>query len=143
MTPAIIWLIVGVALIAAEVLSGDFVLVMLGLGALAGAGSTLISDNPIIHVIVFAVASTALIVLARPALKRHFLTGPNVRMNTEALLGTQAVTVSTVTSTGGQVKLAGEIWSARSIAEGEVIEPDTTVTVVEISGATAVVSATP
>ena len=54
MTPAIIWLIVGVALIAAEVL-GDFVLVMLG-PSVGRAGSTLISDNPIIHVIVFAVA---------------------------------------------------------------------------------------
>ncbi|WP_277068393.1 NfeD family protein [Saccharomonospora viridis] len=143
MTPAIIWLIVGIALIAAEVLSGDFVLAMLGIGALAGAGSAALSGNPIIDVIVFAVASVGLIVLARPALKRRFLTGPGVRMNTEALLGTQAVTISTVTSTGGQVKLSGEIWSARSIAEGEVIEPDTTVTVVEISGATAIVSAAP
>ena len=35
MWPAVLWLIAGIALIAAEVLSGEFVLLMLGGGALA------------------------------------------------------------------------------------------------------------
>ncbi|EHR61314.1 NfeD family protein [Saccharomonospora cyanea] len=143
MTAAIIWLIVGLVLVAAEVLSGDFVLVMLGIGALAGAGSAALSGNPIVDVLVFAASSAALLILARPALKRRFLAGTGVRTNTEALLGTSAVTISVVDSAGGQVKLAGEVWSARSLTEAEVIEPGTTVTVVEISGATAVVSAAP
>ncbi|OQO94749.1 NfeD family protein [Saccharomonospora piscinae] len=143
MTAAIIWLIVGVALVAAEVLSGDFVLVMLGIGALAAAGSAAISGNPIIDVLVFGVASVGLIVLARPVLKRRFLSGAGVRTNTDALLGTRAVTLSTVDSAGGQVKLGGEVWSARTLDEGEVIDADTPVTVVEIAGATAVVSAAP
>ncbi|CAM3019362.1 NfeD family protein [Saccharomonospora xinjiangensis] len=143
MTAAIIWLIVGLVLVAAETLSGDFVLVMLGMGALAAAGSAALSGNPILDVLVFAISSVALIVLARPALKRRLIAGTGVRTNIEALLGTRAVTMSVVDSTGGQVKLAGEVWSARSLTEAEVIEPGTTVTVVEISGATAVVSASP
>ncbi|MEY7972970.1 NfeD family protein [Saccharomonospora xinjiangensis] len=143
MTAAIIWLIVGLVLVAAETLSGDFVLVMLGMGALAAAGSAALSGNPILDVLVFAISSVALIVLARPALKRRLIAGTGVRTNTEALLGTRAVTISVVDSTGGQVKLGGEVWSARSLTETEVIEPGTTVTVVEISGATAVVSASP
>ncbi|MBK1783066.1 NfeD family protein [Prauserella cavernicola] len=143
MTAALIWLIVGVGLIVAEVLSGDFVLLMLGLGALVGAGSAALTGNAIVDVIVFAVASIGLLVLARPALKRRFLSGPGVKTNADALVGAQAVTMSTVDSRGGQVKLAGDVWSARSIAEGTVIAPDTTVTVVEIAGATAVVSAEP
>ncbi|MFC4003344.1 NfeD family protein [Prauserella oleivorans] len=143
MTAALIWLIVGVALIVAEVLSGDFVLLMLGIGALVGAGSAAFSGNAIVDVAVFGVASIGLLVLARPALKRRFLAGPGVKTNAEALVGAQALTVSTVDAHSGQVKLAGDIWSARSIAEGQVIDPGTTVTVVEISGATAVVSAEP
>lgn len=143
MTPALIWLIVGVGLIVAEVLSGDLVLLMLGLGALAGAASAAITGNPIVDVAVFGVASIGLLVLARPALKRRFLAGPSVKTNTEALVGAQAVTLSAVDSHGGQVKLAGDVWSARSLTEGQPIEPGTTVTVVEISGATAVVSAEP
>ncbi|WP_007023939.1 NfeD family protein [Saccharomonospora iraqiensis] len=141
MTAALIWLLVGLGLIVAEVLSGEFVLVMLGAGALAGAASATVSGNPIIDVLVFAVASVGLLVLARPALKRRFLAGSGLRTNTEALIGTGAVAVTRVDHSGGQVKISGDTWSARSVAEGEVIEPGTTVTVVEISGATAVVSA--
>lgn len=143
MTAALIWLIVGVVLIVAEVLSGDFVLVMLGVGALAGAGSAALTGNAFVDVAVFAVASVGLLVLARPALKRKFMVGPGVKTNTEALVGARALTLSTVDAHGGRVKLAGDVWSARSIAEGQVIEPGTTVTVVEISGATAVVSSEP
>ncbi|WP_216204501.1 NfeD family protein [Amycolatopsis aidingensis] len=143
MTAALIWLIIGVALIVAEVLSGDFVLLMLGLGALAGAGSAALSGNIFIDVAVFAVASVGLLVLARPALKRRFLSGPGVKTNADALVGASAVVLATVDTHGGQVKLAGDVWSARSFLEGQVIQPGTSVTVVEIAGATAVVSAEP
>jgi membrane protein implicated in regulation of membrane protease activity len=140
MTPALIWLIVGIVLMAAEVVSGDLVLLMLGGGALIGAGSAVFTGNPIIDVIVFAVASTALLWLARPALKRRFLHTPEFKMGPEALIGTKGVVVSTVNGDGGQVKLGGDVWSARSVAEGQYMEPGTKVTVVQIAGATAVVA---
>jgi len=143
MTAALIWLIAGIALMVAEVLSGDLVLLMLGVGALFGAGSANLSGNAFVDVAVFGIASVGLLVLARPALKRRFLAGPGVKTNTDALVGAEAVVLSTVDVQGGQVKLAGDVWSARSFAGGEAIQPGTTVTVVEISGATAVVSAEP
>jgi membrane protein implicated in regulation of membrane protease activity len=124
----------------AEVLSGDFVLLMLGVGALIGAGSAALTGNVFIDVAVFAFSSVGLLVLARPALKRRFLAGPGFKTNSDALIGAQAVVLSTVDVNNGRVKLAGDIWSARSLHEGTPIEPGTTVTVVEISGATAVVS---
>ncbi|KAA9166314.1 NfeD family protein [Amycolatopsis acidicola] len=140
MTPALIWLVVAVALMAAEVVSGDLVLLMLGGGALFGAGAALITGNVIIDVIVFGVASAALLWLARPALKRRFLHGPDIKTGTEALVGSKGVVVSAVDGDSGQVKLGGDVWSARSLAEGQRIEPGTKVTVVQIAGATAVVS---
>ncbi|SNR78599.1 Membrane protein implicated in regulation of membrane protease activity [Haloechinothrix alba] len=140
---ALIWLIVGIALLAAEVLSGDLVLVMLGAGALAAAGSMVLADSVIVSVGVFAVTSIGLLVLARPALKRRFLHGPGLRTNVDALVGARAVTLSTVDAEQGRVKLNGEEWSARCYVSGQVIEPDTPVTVLEISGATAVVSMEP
>jgi len=140
MTPALIWLIAGIVLIAAEVLSGDFVLLMLGLGALIGAGSAVITGNAVIDVIVFAVASAGLIWLARPALKKRFLHGPAIRTGIESLIGAHGVVLSTVDGgEGGRIKLAGDVWSARSHVEDERIEPGTKVTVIEIAGATAVV----
>lgn len=142
MTAALVWLIVGLVLMMAEVLSGDFVLIMLGIAALAGAGGAALTDNIVVEVAVFAVVSVGLLVLGRPALKRRFLGGPGVRTNTDALIGAHAVVLSTVDTVNGRIKLAGDVWSARSLSEGHSIEPGTTVTVVEIAGATAVVAAT-
>ncbi|KZB88038.1 NfeD family protein [Amycolatopsis regifaucium] len=141
MTGALIWLIAGILLIIAELLSGDLFLLMVGAGALFGAGSAALTGNPFIDVAVFAVTSVGMLALVRPALKRRFLAGPGIKTNTDALIGARAVVVSTVDVEAGQVKLAGDVWSARAMTEGEPIAPGTSVTVVEISGATAVVSA--
>ncbi|MBB5858133.1 NfeD family protein [Amycolatopsis umgeniensis] len=141
MTGALIWLIAGILLIIAELLSGDLFLLMVGVGALFGAGSAALTGNPFIDVAVFAIASVGMLALVRPTLKRRFLSGPDIKTNTDALIGARAVVVSTVDGEGGQVKLAGDVWSARCMTDGEPIAPGTSVTVVEIAGATAVVSA--
>ncbi|MEV6449389.1 MULTISPECIES: NfeD family protein [unclassified Amycolatopsis] len=144
MSWALVWLIVGIALVIAEVVSGDFVLVMLGVAALFGAGAEVLTGNLVIDVAVFAVASVGMLLLVRPALKRRLLSGPAHHTGIDALIGARAVVVSTVDSETGQVKLAGDVWSARSMsAHLPPIAPGTSVTVVEISGATAVVSDEP
>jgi membrane protein implicated in regulation of membrane protease activity len=144
MTAAIIWLILGLVFIIAEVVSGDFVLIMLGVGALFGAGAEALTGNLLVDVAVFAVASLGMLALVRPALRRRFLAGPNIRMHTDALIGSRGVVLSTVDFEAGQVKLGGDVWSARSMSRDHPpIAPGTSVTVVEISGATAVVSDEP
>lgn len=143
MTPALVWLIVALVLMVAEVLSGDFVLLMLGFGALAGAASASLTGSPLIDVLVFAASSAGLIWIARPALKRRFLHGPGVKTGVEALIGAHAIVLSTVDGHSGRIKIGGDVWSARSFVEGVRIEPGTKVTVVEIAGATAVVSPEP
>ncbi|MDX3659354.1 NfeD family protein [Streptomyces sp. ID05-26A] len=137
---ALIWLIVGILLVVAEVLSGDFVLVMLGAAALAAAGVSAVGAADLVSVLVFAATSLGLIVTARPLLKKRLQLGSNVRMHHEALLGSRAVAVTKVDEHGGQVKIGGDTWSARTL-DGSVIEEGEAVTVVEISGAVAVVIA--
>lgn len=136
---ALVWLIVGVLLIAAEALSGEFVLIMLGAAALAPAGSAALSAPIWVDVLVFAVTSLGLITLARPVLKRRLQPAETTLTNVAALLGGHAVVVETVDAHRGQIKLKGEIWSARAFDEREVLEPGCAVTVMEIAGATAVV----
>lgn len=135
---ALIWLIGGIVLIAAEVLSGDFFLLLIGIGALTGAFSELLFGNTLASLGVFAVSSIGLVTFARPWLKAKFH-GPIVPDNIQALIGGKATVLSTVDETGGQVKLNGEVWSARAFDEKQVIEPGTAVTVMEIAGATAIV----
>jgi membrane protein implicated in regulation of membrane protease activity len=135
---ALIWLIGGIVLVAAEILSGDFFLLMLGIGALVAALAEALFHNTLISLAVFAVSSIGLVTFARPWLKAKFH-GPIVPDNVRALIGGTATVLATVDESGGQVKLNGEVWSARAFDDKQVLEPGTAVTVMEISGATAVV----
>jgi len=137
---ALFWLIGGIALIAAEMLSGDFFLLMVGVGALAGAGSEVIFGNTLVSCAVFALVSIGLVTFARPWLKRR-MHGELVHTNADALIGRKAVAVSEVNELGGQVRLDGDVWSARAFDGRAAIAPGSQVTVVEIAGATAVVMA--
>jgi membrane protein implicated in regulation of membrane protease activity len=135
---AVVWLVAGLLLIAAEVLTSGFVLIMFGAGALVAAGFAALGAGPLAEVAAFAGTSVALITVARPVLKRRLHTA-QVPTNVEALIGDRAIVVSTVDARGGKIKLRGEFWSARAFDETEVLEPGHAVTVMSISGATAVV----
>ncbi len=139
MPAALIWLIAALALAGAEALTGDLFLLMLGGGALAAAGSSLIFDDLWVHGAVFAVASVLLLVLVRPALRRHFLSGKGLPEPVKALEGKSALVLDRIGRHEGQVKLEGEVWTARPLNENDVYEPGDHVTVVQIDGATAVV----
>lgn len=142
MTAAVIWLVLGVVLIVAEVLSGEFVLLMLGGGALAAAGVSFFVGGPVVGGVVFAVVSVLLLFAVRPALRKRLSRSVDSgAMHHKALLGSTAVAVSRVDEHGGRVKIGGDLWSARSSDGHGVIEAGTQVTVVSISGATAVVVA--
>ncbi|HYS35385.1 MAG TPA: NfeD family protein [Pseudonocardiaceae bacterium] len=136
---ALLWLIIGVILVLAEMLSGAFVLVMLGGAALVAALVASIGAGGILSGLVFAAVAAGGITLARPALVRHMHLGEHVKTNVDALVGGKAVVVATVDAQSGQVKINGEVWSARSYDETEVLEPGRSVTIMNISGATAVV----
>jgi membrane protein implicated in regulation of membrane protease activity len=136
---AVLWLIIGVALVIAEVLSGAFVLVMLGSAALVAALAAALGSGPIISGVVFAAAAAGGITLARPALMRRMHSDDHIKTNVDALVGKKALVTDTVDAHQGQVKVNGEIWSARSYDETETLEPGRTVTIMSISGATAVV----
>jgi membrane protein implicated in regulation of membrane protease activity len=136
---AVLWLIIGIVLVVAEVLSGAFVLVMLGSAALIAALAAALGVGPVISGVVFAAVAAAGITLARPALVARMHAVDHVKTNVEALVGSKALVTATVNAHTGQVKVNGEIWSARSYDETEVLEPGRTVTIMSISGATAIV----
>ncbi|AKE90078.1 hypothetical protein A4U64_11375 [Rhodococcus sp. WB1] len=137
---ALIWLIAGLVLAAAEALTGDFVLLMLGGAALATAGVSAATDLPVwADAVVFAVSSLVLLGGVRPVLRRRYALPPAKATNVDALPGKQALVLEEVAAHSGQVKLDGEVWTARPLDVTEVYPPGTTVTVMQIDGATAVV----
>ena len=140
MPVALVWLIVALALAGAEVLTGDLFLLMLGGGALAAAGSTLLFDDLWVHGVVFLVASILLLVGVRPVLRRHLSSGKVLPEPMKELEGRSALVLDRVARHEGQVKLEGQVWTARPLNESDVYQPGDHVTVVHIDGATAVVS---
>ncbi|MFB6679057.1 NfeD family protein [Streptomyces sp. NPDC057684] len=112
---------------------------MLSAGAVAGAVTAGLGGGMVTQVLVFAAVSVALIAVVRPIAARHSAQRPVLATGIEALKGKQAVVVERVDGSGGRIKLAGEIWSARSLDETESYEPGRHVDVVDIEGATAIV----
>jgi membrane protein implicated in regulation of membrane protease activity len=139
MPAALIWLVVALGLAGAEVLTGDLFLLMLSGGALAAAGSNWLLGWPVwADGAVFLIASVLLLVLVRPTLRRR-LTAKGLPEPVKALEGKHALVLDRVAQHQGQVKLDGEIWTARPLNDDDVYEAGDQVTVIRIDGATAVV----
>ena len=137
---AIVWLVAGIALAAAEMLTGDFTLLMLGGAALVTAGVAGIADTAVVtDAIVFGVSALALLFLVRPIMLRRFSVPPPTPTNVHALPGKTAKVLETVNDETGRVKIDGEVWSARPLDPSEEYAEGETVYVMKIDGAHAVV----
>ena len=106
---------------------------------LVTAGSAAVGLPLPLQFLVFTVVATVTVLFVRPVALRHVLRPQVERFGVDALVGKAAYVVSEVTGRGGRVRIGGEEWTARAYDETLVIPPGTTVDVMEISGATAIV----
>ena len=135
----VVWVILAAALAVGEVLTLGFLLGMLALAAVVAGVVAAVGGGVVLQLVVFIVASLASLALVRPIAKRHLRTPASIRTGTAALVGSKALVTERVDDLGGQVKIGGEVWSARAFMDGQVIEPGTRVEVAKIEGATALV----
>lgn len=135
----LIWLILAAALAGAEALSLDLVLIMCAGGAAAGGVAAAAGLPPAVQIAVAVAGALALLLFVRPVAKRHMLGSGTARTGVEALIGTQAIVTSKVDASDGRVRLGGGEWSARAYDHTQVIPVGSSVQVIEISGATAIV----
>ncbi|MFD8809437.1 NfeD family protein [Streptomyces sp. NPDC059597] len=112
---------------------------MFAVGAVAAAVVAGLGFGVVIQVLTFVVVSVALIAVVRPIALRHDRQRPQLATGVDALKGKQAVVLERVDASGGRVKLAGEIWSARALDASRAYEIGQEVDVVDIEGATALV----
>ncbi|WEO98268.1 NfeD family protein [Streptomyces sp. FXJ1.172] len=112
---------------------------MFAVGAVAAAVVAGLGFGAVIQVLAFAVVSVALIAVVRPIAARQSRQRPQLATGIDALKGKQAVVLERVDGSGGRIKLAGEVWSARALDTGRAYEIGQEVDVVEIEGATAIV----
>ncbi|MGW3498980.1 NfeD family protein [Streptomyces sp. NPDC001020] len=133
------WLIGAAGLGVGLVITALPELGMLAVGAVAAAVVDGLGGGAVLQVVVFAVVSVALIAVVRPVAARHRTQLPQLPTGIDALRGKQAVVLERVDGTGGRIKLAGEVWSARALNTERAYEVGEEVDVVDIEGATALV----
>lgn len=136
------WWLAGALLLGViEMLTLDFIFLMLAGGALAAVFAAMLGAPPGIQVVVFAVTSVLMLFAVRPHIKRWVKhTTPDILTNAQALIGAEGHTLLEVTEDGGRIKMRGEVWTARTAIPGDIIPPDTDVVVTQIDGAIAVVT---
>jgi len=133
--PAVLWLVLALALCAGELLTLDLVLLMLGGAALAGAGAALLVDPVAVQALVAGLTAVLLLGLVRPVARRH-LEVPGRLTGRARLTGRTALVVEPVTEHTGQVRLDGELWRARPWSGGFDVPAGSTVVVASVEGAT-------
>jgi len=138
----IIWLVAACVLGVGEMHQGGFYLAPFAAGAALAAIVGLLGVSGLLSAIVFLAASGIAFTTLRPVAQRHRRLPPSIRTGAAALVGRPAIVMERIANDEGMgsVKIdGGEVWTARSYDEHEVIDAGERVEVVEIRGATALV----
>ncbi|OPL09709.1 MAG: hypothetical protein AVO33_06100 [delta proteobacterium ML8_F1] len=131
LSPQIIWTVLMVFFVIAEIISLGLTSIWFAFGALAALVSAYFTDVLMVQVIVFVLASVLSLFFTKPLVKRHLHVGEE-KTNIDGFIGlTGVVTKAITTHETGQIKVNGQIWTAYSEEE---IPPGATVTVESVSG---------
>lgn len=134
----ILWIVLGVGLIVAEVFTLGFVLLWFGVGAIAAALVGLLGGGFLLQFLVFAAVSIGLTVMSRTILGNYFSHSEKDRVKTgvESLPG--KIGTVTIASDGamneGAVKVFGSTWTAFPIDDETKLIAGEKVAVVEVRG---------
>jgi membrane protein implicated in regulation of membrane protease activity len=137
----VLWVIVAAAFTLGEVHTNSFYLAPFAVGGAIAAVLAAAGAGGAVSVIAFAAAAILFLLLLRPIAVRHRRGIPPTRTGAAALIGQPAMVLERIANREGvgAVKIGGEVWTARSYDEGQVIDAGEQVEVVEIRGATALV----
>lgn len=138
----ILWLVIACGLGIGEMHQGGFYLLPFAIGAALAAAVSLLGVGALLSGVLFVVTSGVVVAAMRPVARRHRRLPPPIRTGAAALVGRRATVLERIANDEGVgcVRIeGGEVWTARSYSEDDVIEAGERVEVVEIKGATALV----
>jgi membrane protein implicated in regulation of membrane protease activity len=138
----ILWVVAACILGLGEMHTGGLYLLPFAVGAALAAVVSVLGVGLPLVLLVFVLASALAFGGLRPVARRHRRLPPAIRTGAAALVGHRAMVLERIANNEGVgcVKIDnGEVWTARSYDEDEVIDVGERVEVVEIRGATALV----
>ncbi len=130
----LVWLVAGILLIVAEIVTPGFVLACFSLGCFAAAIIAALDFSFTVQLIVFSATTFIVFLSIRPfAFKFRSRHEQEVRTNLERLVGLSAIALQEIGDLQGEVKLEGEVWTSRS-ENGQVFPAGTKVRVLRVEG---------
>lgn len=139
MDDRLLWGGLAALLVVAEVLGLELAGLMLAAGALAGLLAAVLGAPFLLQAAVAGACSVLLLGVVRPVARRHLTVRGLPNDPAAALQGVTAVVVEQVSDDGGQVRVHGELWTARPALPGTVVESGRTVWIGSVRGATVLV----
>jgi membrane protein implicated in regulation of membrane protease activity len=138
----LLWLILAVVFGVGEIATLGFFLAPFAGGAAIAAVVSAAGVGFVGSAAIFLLVSVILLLALRPVARRQLRTPPQLRTGTAALVGKPAMVLERIANDEGIgcVRIDGEVWTARSYMDDETYEAGTHVQVVEIRGATALVT---
>ncbi|NLC88414.1 MAG: NfeD family protein [Clostridiaceae bacterium] len=136
-----IWLIIAGVCFIIEIMTVGFLVFWFGIGALlAMVVSLLFPGNWFLQSTVFIISSTLLIFLTKPFVEKFTKKDKSVATNAYSIIGKKGIATQDINPTHdvGQVKIAGEVWSAKT-SDGSFIEKGSQIIVTNIEGVKAIV----
>lgn len=125
-----LWLIIAVVCMLAEILSFDFFVTCFAIGALGGIACALMGLPLWVQILVWAAVSVVSVFYLRPVLKAMVGDRKHRQSNADALIGKEGKVIEAITADGhGYVKIDGDEWRSVS-AHGEEIAVGTKVRVI-------------
>jgi membrane protein implicated in regulation of membrane protease activity len=139
----VFWIIAAIVLAVGEMLTLSFFLAPFAGGALLAAIVDAAGGGVVLSWGIFIVASLLLLLVVRPIARSHRKMPAQLRTGTAALIGRRGVVVERINNheAVGAIRIDnGEVWTARTYEDDETYDVGTRVEVVEIKGATALVT---
>lgn len=131
---AVIWFVLLILFGVIEAVTVGLVSIWFALGALGALIAKVLGAGVVVQITVFIVVSIICIIATRPLVKK--LHSKNIQStNADRCIGQNAVVIEEIDNMNakGQVKVNGNVWTARS-ESNEVIPVDTVVKTVRIDG---------
>ena len=132
---SITWLVLLVIFLAVELATMGLTTIWFAGGALAAFLVSLAGGSLTLQVVVFIAAAVILLIFTRPFAVKY-INQNRVKTNADSLIGETAVVTEAIDNLAGagQVRVNGQIWTARSSEEDRKIPEGTRVRILEISG---------
>ena len=135
------WLIIAGVCFIIEMATVGFFVFWCGIGALISMIVSIFSPgNILLQSIIFVVSSVILLLLTKPLVNKFTKKDKKIETNAFSIIGKKGIVVQDINPTFGvgQIKVASEVWSAKTMDES-TIEKGTQIEVKQIDGVKAVV----